>query len=92
MKVTIEYFAQAREAAGVVREVVETAAPCTAQALVVRLARERGGRLAELLLTGDGRLSASVLLAVGDRQVRADQPLELRDGDEVLVVPAVSGG
>jgi molybdopterin converting factor small subunit len=91
MKVTIEYFAQAREAAGVVREVVETP-PCTAQALVARLAQERGGRLGSLLLTAKGRLSHGVLLVVDGCQVAADEPYELRDGDEVLVMPAVSGG
>jgi molybdopterin converting factor small subunit len=92
MNVTIEYFAQARDAAGVVREVVELVAPCTVQGLIVRLAQERGGRLAALVLTADGRLSSSVLLAVGERQVPADQPLPLCDGDQVLVMPAVSGG
>ncbi len=92
MKVTVEYFAQARHAAGVAREEVETAEPCTVQALVTELARRRGGRLASLLLTADGRLSSGVLLAVGARQVPADEPLPLRDGDEVLVMPAVSGG
>ena len=92
MKVTVEYFAQARAAAGLVREIVEVPAPCTAQALVARLARDRGNRLAALLLTEDGQLSGSVLLAVGERQVFSNEPLALSDGDEVLVMPAVSGG
>jgi molybdopterin converting factor small subunit len=92
MKVTVEYFAQAREAAGVVREVIDVAVPCTPQMLITQLAQERGGRLASLLLTGDGRLSSGVLLVVGNRQVPVDELLTLRDGDEVLVMPAVSGG
>jgi MoaD family protein len=91
MIVAVEYFAQAREAAGRSRELVELPQPCTVQALIGRLVRERGERLASLLLGPDGSLAGSVLLAVRGRQV-AVATVELRDGDEVLVMPAVSGG
>ena len=63
--------------------------PTTAQDLVARLARDRGGRLAKLLLQDD-RLASSVLVAVNDRQ--AAGPVPLKDGDEVTVIPPVSGG
>jgi MoaD family protein len=95
MIVSVEYFAQAREAAGRSREMVELPQPCTVQALIDRLARERGERLASLLLGPDGRLAVGVLLAVRGRQVARpgdERPVDLRDGDEVLVMPAVSGG
>ncbi|HVK07454.1 MAG TPA: MoaD/ThiS family protein [Gemmataceae bacterium] len=90
MRVTVEYFGPAREAAGVSREAIDTG-PCTAVDLVVRLAREKGGRFARLLLAGDA-LGPSVLVAVGDRQATAEAPIPLRDGDEVAVIPPVSGG
>jgi molybdopterin converting factor small subunit len=92
MKVVVEFFGPAREATGVARETVEVTEPTTAPDLVVRLARERGGRLARLLLGPDGHLGASVLLAVGDRQMSVDDQGPLRHGDEVLVIPPVSGG
>jgi molybdopterin converting factor small subunit len=92
MKVVVEYFGPAREATGVARETVEVAEPVTAPELIARLARERGGRIARLLLGSDGCLGSSVLLAVGDRQLSVDDPAPLRDGDEVLVIPPVSGG
>ena len=91
MIVMVEYFGPARDAAGVVRESVECDPPCPAVELVERIARERGGRLAALLLK-DGRLSRSVLLSVGDRQIGRDEEMLLRDGDEVVVIPPVSGG
>jgi MoaD family protein len=91
MMVAVEYFAQAREAAGRSRELVELPEACTVQALIGRLARERGERLASLLFGPDGNLAGSVLLAVRGRQVSA-ATVELHDGDEVLVMPAVSGG
>jgi molybdopterin converting factor small subunit len=89
MRVTVEFFGPAREAAGTARLGIECEMPCTAQDLVTRLARDRGGRLARLLLSDD-RLASSVLIAVNDLQ--ADGPAPLKDGDEVTVIPPVSGG
>ncbi|HJZ89583.1 MAG TPA: MoaD/ThiS family protein [Gemmataceae bacterium] len=91
MRVTVEYFGAAREAAGLAREAIEYDPPCPAAELVARVARNRGGRLAQLLLA-DNRLSPSVLVAVGDRQVTADDRVLLRDGDEITVIPPISGG
>ena len=89
MRVTVEFFGPAREAAGAARLGIDCDTPCTAQDLVARLARDRGGRLASLLLA-DNRLAPSVLIAVNDREAPGLAPL--KDGDEVTVIPAVSGG
>ena len=89
MRVTVEFFGPAREAVGQSRLAVECEPPATAQDVVARLARERGGRLAKLLLAGD-RLSPSVLIAVNDVQSTGSEPL--REQDEITVLPPVSGG
>jgi molybdopterin converting factor small subunit len=88
MRVTVEYHGPAREAAGVASESLTTDAP-SAHVLVTRLARERGGRLAALVLDGD-RLSRSLLIAVNDAQ--ANESTALNDGDVVSIIPPVSGG
>ena len=90
MRVTVEYFGPARDAAGVVREQVDCDPPCTAQELVTRSARDRSGRLASLLLRDD-RLSPVLLLAVNDQQVESE-PAPLHDGDILAIIPPVSGG
>jgi molybdopterin converting factor small subunit len=90
MRVTIEYFGPAREATGIAREEVNCTPPCSAQDLVTRIARDRGGRLAGLLLRDD-RLSPALLLAVNDGQATGE-PVPLRDGDVVSIIPPVSGG
>lgn len=89
MRVMVEFFGPAREAAGQARLGLDCDMPTTAQDLVAHLARERGGRLAHLLLTND-RLVPSVLIAVND--VQAAGPVPLKDGDEITVLPPVSGG
>jgi molybdopterin converting factor small subunit len=90
MRVTIEYFGPAREAAGTACEEIDCEPPCSAQDLATRIARDRGGRLAALVLRDD-RLSAVMLLAVNDRQVAAE-PVPLQDGDVISIIPPVSGG
>lgn len=89
MRVTVEYFGPARDAAGVDREVIEVDTSVTAAQLVERIAGERSGRLASLLLVR-GKLSRSLLLAVNDRQVA--EPVGLVDGDVISIIPPVSGG
>jgi len=90
MRVVVEYFGPARDAAGVAREEVDVEPPCSAQEFVARIARSRGGRLAALLLRDD-HLSPVLLLAVNDKQVEVE-PVSLREGDVVAIIPPVSGG
>jgi MoaD family protein len=89
MRVTVEFFGPARDAAGMSRLLIECAAPCSAHDVVTRMAHEHGGRLASLLLHDD-RLASSVIIAVNDRQAGADE--QLKDGDVVTVIPPISGG
>lgn len=88
MRVTVEYFGPAREAAGTGRETIELPSPCPAGEIVKRIAHERGGRLASLLLA-NGQISRSVMLAVNEQQADLTP---LRDGDVIAIIPPVSGG
>ena len=91
MLVTVEYFAQAREAAGTSREMLTLPEGCTLEALLRDLASTKP-KLARFLLTEGGAISSSLAVAVNDRQVRVHENSVLREGDGVLIVPAVSGG
>jgi molybdopterin converting factor small subunit len=91
MRVLIEYYGPAREAAGTGREELTFSDPTTALILIERHARQVGGPLESLLLH-EGRLSKSLLIAVDDVQATADNPIPLRDGATISVIPPVSGG
>ena len=92
MKVAVRYMAQLRHAAGVAGEEVELEGPCRAHELVARLARGHGAPLRELLLDGQGRVQPTILVFVGDEQVRAGQDVTLRAGDVVTLLSPVAGG
>lgn len=88
MSVTVKYAGQARDAAGTPSE---TAAASTVAGLLRELA-ERREALRPLLLRPDGTPRPSLLVVVGDEQVRVDDPRPLRDGDVVTVMTPIAGG
>jgi molybdopterin converting factor small subunit len=92
MKIHVEYFAQARGAAGCSSESVELASNATLLSLVEILAAQRGAKLASLLLNSDGSLSRQVMFTVGDSQISPTAVVNLAHGDRVTIVPPISGG
>ncbi len=92
MRVTVRYAAQAREAAGTADETVELDGERTVRDLLVFVARAHGSPLRGFLLRDDGAPHPSVLVVVGDEQVRVDDPRPLVDGTVVSLWTPISGG
>ena len=90
MRVTVLYFARARELAGVGQEDVELPPGSTGASLLTALA----GRIAAARRAPSpdaaARALAGCVLAVNNAYVDVTQPLV--DGDAVAVIPPVSGG
>ena len=92
MKVTVEYAAQVKQAAGVGSETIELNDGCSVQELVSRVAELHGEPLKRLILDAGGKLHPSILLFVGDDQVRSDSQVTLHESDVVTLLSPVSGG
>ncbi|HYT94884.1 MAG TPA: MoaD/ThiS family protein [Gemmataceae bacterium] len=92
MKVAIKYLAQVKQAAGCASEILDIEGHCRLQELVRRLADGHGEALRRLLLRPAGELHDSILLFVGEEQVRWETPRELHDGDVVTVLAPMAGG
>lgn len=92
MKVTVQYAAQARDAAGTDSESIEVDSPVTVNRLVQRLVDDHGDSLRRVLLNAAGELHPSVLIFVGDERVRPEDSLTFRPGDVVCFLPPMSGG
>ncbi len=89
---TVKYCAQIKQAIGIASEVVELEGDCSAQELITRLAQQHGEPVRSFLLDREGRHRTNNLLIVGDEQVQWATPRPLEDGDEVTVLPPISGG
>ncbi len=92
MQITVEYAAQIKRAAGRASETFECDTSCTVQDSA-RADRRQARRAARaLLFNGRGQLHPSILLFVGDSQIRWDDSRELQDRDVLTILSPISGG
>jgi MoaD family protein len=92
MKITVRYLAQAREAAGRAVEEIELDGPTTVHDLIVRLARQHGSAFSRMALDGAGCPHPSLLVVIGDDQVRSGEARKLGPGDTITLMTPISGG
>ncbi|MBI3855834.1 MAG: MoaD/ThiS family protein [Planctomycetes bacterium] len=92
MKVTVKYAAQARVATGLSSEELDLDEPTTIHDLVVRLARQHGSAFRRLALDANGCPHPSLLVAVGDDQVRPGDHRKVAAGETVTIITPISGG
>jgi molybdopterin converting factor small subunit len=90
MRITVHYVAQLKRAAGTAREPVELEGGCTLTRLIRLLASARGEAFRGLTVDGRGEPQPSLLVFVGEEQVRSDRPL--CDGDQVTLLTPMAGG
>lgn len=92
MHITVEYAAQIKRAAGLAMESFECNPPCTVKDILDRVAERHGEKLRALLFDKDRRLHPSILLFLGETQVRPDEKRELKDHDVLTILSPISGG
>lgn len=92
MKITVKYSAQARIATGRGSEEIDLDEPTTVHDLVIRLARQHGTAFRRLALDANGCPHPSLLVAIGDDQVRPSDHRKLASGEVVSIIPPISGG
>lgn len=83
MKIKVLYFAAAREAAGSSEEMIELEAENTTEQLIA------------VLLSSHPALSSilkSCVLALNQEYLLKEDSQTLRDGDEIALIPPLSGG
>ncbi len=92
MKISFEYFAQVRKAAGVEKEALELADGTDLLAALALAAEKHGAEFRALLHDDTGAVRASIIVLVNGAATRRDQPRGLSDGDSISLLSAVAGG
>jgi MoaD family protein len=92
VQVTINYFAQVRQAAGVESERLSLDDGVDIQTALSELARRHGDDLKALVLDQAGAVRPDLLTVVNGQSVPSPQQHPLTDGDEISLISAVAGG
>ena len=92
MTVHLEYHAQIRSFIGKSADTLVLAADTTVQQAIHALLQKYGEDVRGFLTTPEGELRPSILLFLGDRQVRWSVPTPLKDGDQLLLLSPIAGG
>ena len=88
--ITLEYFAQAKQAAGRDCETFETTDADSIEA-IIQLACDRHGEALRNVLQHDGRLAPWLLVSINGTAVQAASTT-ITDGDVVRLLSPISGG
>ena len=92
MKVTLEYFGQLRQAAGIASEQVEAPAATTAQGILKSVATKYGGVFKQVVIDEKGSIRPSLLVVLNDVPMDKEKLQALKDGDRIMLITAISGG
>jgi molybdopterin converting factor small subunit len=92
VRLTIEYWNQARSAAGCDGETIEIEPGAAPVDLVRQLATQHGGRLRSLLLGSNDQPRPSTMVSVNGELAPCHVPRALCDGDVVALLLPIAGG
>ena len=92
MKIRVRYSAQLAHVLGTVGETVDLEADADLGDLMASVAGSHGERFREMVLDGDGRIRAGMLVAIDGEEVQPGREPALRDGNEILLLMPIAGG
>lgn len=92
MRITVQFSAQLRAAAGSAARTIDAAEGATAQEVIREVAAHHGDDLRSLLLDTAGALQPSVLVFAGGEQVLWETPAPLRADQTLYLTTPIAGG
>jgi len=94
IKVHTRYYALLREHTKKQEESLELPSGSTPMGLITAVLERYGEGLRRYLLDEAGRLRSSITVAVNGEKVPRErlEEMQLKEGDEVVIIPPISGG
>jgi len=92
MRITVEYAAQIKRAAGRASDTFDFGNDAKVDDVLDRIAQEHGEAMNGLLFDDERNLHPSILLFIGDEQVRETQSHTIKDGEVLAILAPISGG
>ena len=92
MTITFHYMGQLRQCAGVEREERQCTDSASLNDALRNLAQSHNDDFINILFDDAGAMRSSVMLLLNETPVAKDDSPALRDGDEITLLSAISGG
>jgi len=92
MQIHVLFTAQLKDAAGAAGQMIDLPDQSTVRHLLTEIGQMHGERLRAMLFDSEGELLPSILLCLGNEQISIDHASLLSDGDELMLLSAISGG
>ena len=92
MNITVHYCGQIGQAIELDGEAIECAESIPLADLLNDLAGRHGDAFRRLVFDDAGEVRTSLLITINDNAVRLSSPPTLEEGDELTLLPPISGG
>ena len=92
MAIHVKYMSQLKATIGCSQEQFEIATPCKLEDLLAGLVERHGDNVQGVIRNTDGGFASTLLIFLGDRQVRAGDETLIEDGATVTLLTPISGG
>ncbi len=92
MQIRVSYATQIRQITGITGESLALEEGLTLQAMVEILCEKHGEALRQALVDDAGAIRRSLILCINDKHIAEPAEVKLTEGDELLIMPAISGG
>jgi molybdopterin converting factor small subunit len=92
MKVSVRYFGQARQLAGVSGARVDVSEDASVNDVLALVMVDANEQLRAVLVDADGKLNSNVLAAVQDEAIDPTEKGLLKENDEIVLHTALAGG
>jgi hypothetical protein len=91
-RLVVRFMAQLKLAAGKTSDEIQLSSPQPVGQVLAALAQRHSDSFRQLLLTPGGGLQPTLLLFLGDEQVRPEELVPRGDGDVLTVLSPMAGG
>jgi len=92
MQVTVSYATQLRTLTGLEEEAFEPAEHASLASLLSQVCARHDPKVRELLLDENGAIRSPLFVCLNDTHILDPASCNLSDGDQVLIMSAISGG
>jgi len=92
LNLTVHYYGQLGHAVGKACETIDCPKPISLQQMLLRLVDTHGEVVRRFVFNAEGQPSKSLMIAVNDTLVNPASAPRLQAGDEIALLPPISGG